>query len=610
MRKLIYVLFFLSAVSFPETTGQTDWSGGDGVPGPVTDWGNSYDYSSQIDSANGTLQLNPGLLAYPVEHPVDRTFNGASSVYAADVDGDGDMDVLGAAYSAGDITWWENTDGSGTVWVEHTVDGTFEGASSVYTADVDGDGDMDVLGAAFGADDITWWENTDGSGTVWVEHTVDTAFDGAFSVYAADVDGDGDTDVLGAANGAGDISWWENTDGSGTVWVEHTVDTAFDGASSIYAADVDGDGHMDILGAAWDADDITWWQNTDGSGTVWVEHTVDGTFIAASSVYTADLDGDGDTDVLGAAYSAGDITWWENTDGSGTVWVEHTVDGTFIGAFSVYAADVDGDDDTDVLGAARTAWDITWWENTDGSGTVWVEHTVDGTFSGAHSVYAADVDGDGHMDILGAAYFADAITWWDVMGFAEDGILESSILDAGYVDTWDIFFSNSQDPTGTLVAFQFRSSSDAADMGPWSDTLFSSGTYLSGILADSTQYLQYRVILDSSDPLITPVLEDVQFSYTVYVSIEEGMSGDITSWALLPTENPSYGYFSAMIAVPEPGMVELALYDVSGRVVAESSQEFPMGTHSVIFGGLAEGVYFCVMRAGEYMAIEKVVVLQ
>ena len=609
MRKLIYVLFILSAVSFSETTGQADWSGGDGVSGPVPDWGISYDNSSQIDSTNGTLQLNTVILANPVEHTVDGTYDSAFSVYAADVDGDGDTDVLGAAFLANDITWWENADGSGTVWIEHTVDGNFGGARSVYAADVDGDGGMDVLGAAYFADDITWWENTDGSGTVWVEHTVDGTFDAANSVYAADIDDDGDTDVLGAAYFADDITWWENADGAGTVWVEHTVDGTFDAASSVYAADVDGDGNTDVLGAANNADDITWWENTDGSGTVWVEHTVDGTFGGASSVFAADVDGDGDTDVLGAANNANDITWWENTDGSGTVWVEHTVDGTFGAAVSVYAADVDGDGNTDVLGAAYSADDITWWENTDGSGTVWVEHTVDGTFDGARSVYAADVDGDGNTDVLGVAYNANGITWWNLLGY-DEGILESSILDAGFVDTWDIFYSNLQEPTGTSVAFQFRSSSDEADMGPWSDTLFSNATPLSGILADSMQYLQYRVILDTSDPYNTPVLEDVLFSYTSYVSIEENSSGDISSWALLPHENPSYGHFSAMIAVPEPGIVELALYDVTGRIIAGSSQEFPIGTHSVIFEGLAEGVYFCAMRAGEYTATEKVVVLE
>jgi len=75
------------------------------------------------------------------------------------VDGDGDLDVLGAAVDADDITWWENTAGDGTAWTEHIVDGTFDGAYSVYAADVDGDGDLDVLGAAQGDDDIAWWES-------------------------------------------------------------------------------------------------------------------------------------------------------------------------------------------------------------------------------------------------------------------------------------------------------------------------------------------------------------------------------------------------------------------------------------------------------------------
>jgi PKD domain-containing protein/VCBS repeat protein len=350
------------------------------------------------------------------EHTVDDTFDSVRSVYAADVDGDGDTDILGAAYVADDITWWENTAGDGTAWTEHTVDDTFDGATSVYAADVDGDGDTDILGAGYIADDITWWENTAGDGSAWTEHTVDGTFDGASSVCSADVDGDGDTDILGAGIDAADITWWENTAGDGSAWTEHTVDGDFDGVYSVHAADVDGDGDIDILGAAYVADDITWWENTAGDGSVWTEHTVDGSFDGAMSVYAADVDGDGDIDVLGAAYFADDITWWENTAGDGSAWTEHTVDGTFDGAYSVYAADVDGDGDTDILGAARSANDITWWENTAGDGTAWTEHTVDGEFNSAYSVYAADVDGDGDTDILGAAFVADDITWWENRG--------------------------------------------------------------------------------------------------------------------------------------------------------------------------------------------------
>ena len=195
---------------------------------------------------------------------------------------------------------------------EHTVDGDFDSAYSVHAADVDGDGDVDVLGAAqFDAHEIAWWENTAGNGTAWTEHTVDGAFDAAYSVHAADVDGD----VLGAAANAADIAWWENTAGDGTAWTKHTVDGAFDGAYSVHAADVDGDGDVDVLGAAFVADEMAWWENTAGDGTAWTKHTVDGAFDRVRSVHAADVDGDGDGDVLGAAGVANEIAWWENRGG-------------------------------------------------------------------------------------------------------------------------------------------------------------------------------------------------------------------------------------------------------------------------------------------------------
>jgi hypothetical protein len=343
------------------------------------------------------------------EHTVDGAFDGATSVYAADVDGDGDIDVLGAAYDDDDVAWWENMDGAGTVWTEHTVDGDFDGAVSVHAADLDGDGDTDVLGAASNADNIAWWENTDGAGTTWTEHTVDGGVDGVHSVFAADVDGDGDRDILGAARDSDFLYWWENNGTS--YWQRRYIEFGITGVLSVYVADVDGDGSIDVLSAARDVDDIVWWEY-DGVSDWW-EHTVDGDFDGAVSVYAADVDGDGDTDVLGAAFNADEITWWENTNGIGTAWVEHTVDGAFDGAYSVYAADVDGDGDTDVLGAADVT---TWWENTDGAGTTWTVHTVDGDLDGAVSVQAADVDGDGDTDVLGAAWYADDITWWENRG--------------------------------------------------------------------------------------------------------------------------------------------------------------------------------------------------
>jgi len=118
-----------------------------------------------------------------------------------------------------------------------------------------------------------------------------------------------------------------------------------------------------------------------------------------------------------------------------------------------------------------------------------IEYTVDGDFDGASSVYATD--------LLGAANLADDITWWYVMCYSVAGTLESSILNAGTVNCWEVFLSTVQEPAGTSVGFQFRSSQGSTNMGAWSDTVFTTGTSLSGILADSTNYLQYKVILQT-----------------------------------------------------------------------------------------------------------------
>ena len=357
---------------------------------------------------------------FSTANTIEGDFLGAHGVHTADIDGDGDLDVVGAAYDADTITWWENDNGDATAWSEHEIDSSCGAPFCVYAGDVDGDGNVDVLGASYADDAIRLWRNVNGDGLTWAEQPVDQDFAEPKSVYAGDVDGDGDLDVLGASQALDEISWWENTNGDGTAWTEHEVDTDCVHAHSVYGADVDGDGDLDILGAAPGAHEITWWENNTGLGTSWSEHLVEGDFGAAQCVSAADVDGDGDMDVLGAA-DAGGITWWENDgtpqDGG---WTEHTVDADFFWATCVCAADVDSDGDVDVLGAAYGADEIAWWENdgtpeddVGGEGNSWTKHVLDAAFAGAWWVHVADVDGDGDLDVLGAAYDADDIAWWE-----------------------------------------------------------------------------------------------------------------------------------------------------------------------------------------------------
>jgi len=365
---------------------------------------------------------------FPTSHPVAAAFDGAIDVHAADIDGDGDMDVVGAAQIANDITWWENTSGDGTTWSQHLIDGSFARAFTVYAADLDGDGDIDVLGGAGETQgEVAWWENTAGDGSAWTKRTVDADFDGARSVIAEDIDGDGDLDVVGTAWIAGMVSWWENTAGDASAWTEHLVVQNFTDAHPVFAADINGDGDMDIVAAARSGSTVAWWENDTGDGSSFTMHTIDSSFSYAASVFVADVDGDGDMDVLGAAEIADDLTWWENVGGSGTNWVEHVLDATYNGSIRVQAADMDADGDIDVISQAYEEDVITWWENT-GSGSSWTRHNIASGLLNPFGLLVVDMNNDGYIDVLSSDETADTITWWEntpvLVDIDGDGILD------------------------------------------------------------------------------------------------------------------------------------------------------------------------------------------
>jgi hypothetical protein len=186
--------------------------------------------------------------------------DGAQSVFAADVDGDGDADVVSASALDSEIAWYENTDGAGGFGAQQVITTLAHFADSVFAADVDGDGDADVLSASQADDKIAWYENTDGAGDFGAEQVITTLADGATSVFAADVDGDGDQDVLSASLLDDKIAWYENTDGAGSFGAQQVISTLTDGAWSVFAADVDGDGDTDVLSASGNDDKVAWYE--------------------------------------------------------------------------------------------------------------------------------------------------------------------------------------------------------------------------------------------------------------------------------------------------------------------------------------------------------------
>jgi len=83
---------------------------------------------------------------------------GATAVAAADIDDDGDIDLLSSSYHENTIFWYEN-DESGAFVQRHTIYDNAQSATAIAIADFDKDDDVDVLSASVGDDSSRWYEN-------------------------------------------------------------------------------------------------------------------------------------------------------------------------------------------------------------------------------------------------------------------------------------------------------------------------------------------------------------------------------------------------------------------------------------------------------------------
>jgi hypothetical protein len=337
----------------------------------------------------------------------------ARDAIAVDVDGDGDLDVVSASYGDGKVAWFENTDAAGTFGGQQVITTNAAGASSLYATDFDGDGDMDILVGSFDADTVAWYENTDGAGT-FTEHIITTLANGTGTVFAADLDGDGDKDVLSASMYDNKIAWYENTDGAGTFGAQQVITTSANSGRAVYAVDIDGDGDMDVLSASSLNHMIAWYENTDGAGTFGAQQAITTSATYTETVFAADLDGDGDMDVLsghGTGEDGSEIVWFENTDGAGTFGGEQVITTAVDGVKRISTADLDGDGDQDVLSASDNDDKVAWYEN-DGTGTFGPQQLITTSQNAAKSVHAADLDGDGDKDILVSSGTDNTVAWY------------------------------------------------------------------------------------------------------------------------------------------------------------------------------------------------------
>ncbi len=182
-----------------------------------------------------------------------------------DLDGDGDLDIIGGSRGEGRIMWFENGGGSGFDFTEHAIDidgGRGAGFNMDY-ADLNNDGRLDIVLGVTGG--LGWIEQPASPSGAWKLHRIGTfGPDSMTGIALADVNGDGSLDVICGSysrgrrdkdgdvtrdDGLGRLGWFENPGDASKGWTRHDISRRVRGMFDKFVArDFDGDGDMDFAG--------------------------------------------------------------------------------------------------------------------------------------------------------------------------------------------------------------------------------------------------------------------------------------------------------------------------------------------------------------------------
>jgi len=515
--KMAILSLFVGNTLLAQPYAQGNWNGGGGVCGVVTSWGTQF--CSQDSVAWGMPgQINPIATSYDwsnwVLDTVDLTVPGNyGNVFPADMDGDGDVDLV--AYRNSTLLTVYVNDGFGNFTPTTVEDvSAFYGnrAWPVWIKDVDLDGRPDIL-APMGSGLYVYYQT--GPLTFTRSQIVSSSSSywcGTYISYAdaGDVDHDGDVDVVatngcgpGSGGGGGDVILLRN---DGSFWTPSTI---YDSdptnnnykAMRIYLVDFNNDGWLDILTSYWP---VMVFRNSGGTFTL--SNYFGGTPHNSDGSWPVDVDGDGDVDIVYAPYqSSPDYISYLRNEGSFTFTRVDISSG--ISYDGIHAGDFNGDGYSDFLGA---------WRNIDVYvGPSHVRYALS-TGWNIHNLYFANVDNYGCFDIQQDIVFSnlDGAPSWamghyvylnrTILSYASRSELVSSILEAPIGScAFDTLKYIGCVPGNWEMNVYVRWGGDSTDvpLAPWVGPV-ASGTSLIdlGLHPHGDNYIQYKIVFRRTSP--------------------------------------------------------------------------------------------------------------
>jgi hypothetical protein len=356
----------------------------------------------RISEPRGAAAAAPQFLRAVVDGRTGAWFRDVK--IAGDFDGDGFPDIVAGHYpldykDPAPLIFYRYPD-----WRRTTI-GTGYFTTDGQAADVDGDGDLDVVTGDETKKCLLWFENprprAAASGRPWRAHTIGTlAQHFTHDIETGDFDRDGRVDVFTRIKGPGAHLWLQRPAGR---WQPLKIAAMPDGQGSALA-DIDRDGDLDI------AAEGCWLENPGAPlHGGWTLHRFAAGWPDDVGVAVADLNGDRLPDILLApAESIGRLAWYQApADPRSGRWIEHVVDphAAYVHTFKVADVDLDASLDIVVGEMHQSATKRIGWYRNLGKGAAWKPVVIART--GVHNLRIADFGSDGDIDLFGANWAGD-----------------------------------------------------------------------------------------------------------------------------------------------------------------------------------------------------------